>query len=564
MRPVLTSLLPGLIGSILIIGAVRGATFIVPDDFLSVQSAINACSAGDSVLVLPGVFEESLELPQLPITLTGSDPGDSTTVAATIIDAGGVESALYVAPQTGRHTVISGLTLTGGQGRVYRWGSSHATGGITVDAGASRAGGGIYCDTDASPHIRQCIIRDNSVSEGEGRGGGIYCASGAAPIIDASSILNNVASGQRYTHSAGGGGVYCANASPLIADCVIRGNSAPGWENFAGGVYVLDGEPRLERCRIIANQASGCGAMTAYHDCLLTLEACKISDNTTNTWGAGAIQVGSHNTVVKANNCLFSGNYTPTVGSVMDNYWYGDGQFVNCTFTDNYAAGGDHVLFYSRNFSGNSFTSCVLWNNGTTIPFSDDVLDDVYYCLIEGGYSRGTGILDADPLFRAPAASDFHLSWAACGDPVSSPAIDMGDPAASDAILACDAGLDGSACDMGAYGGADPCDLSARVLSFPESIARGSSGTLFGRIRNACEGERDFDTVLFQISGAWSGSYTVFGPHNVVLPGRNGVARYLDLPIPAGFPTGMLDIVVEVQRTGVVVATDSVSIEITP
>lgn len=566
----LSSIIGALLGATLFTAAAPATTFVVPQDFRGIQSAINACSSGDSVLVLPGTFPEHLTMPAIPITLTGSDPGDSSTVAATVVDAGGVESVIYVPPAVGRHTVIAGLTLTGGQGRVYHWGNpgSLAGGGIhgtlTADPGASRAGGGIYCDSDAAPHIRQCIIRDNTVNEGESRGGGIYCTSGAAPIIDACTILNNVSSGHDWGHSAGGGGIYCVYADPLIADCVIRGNSAPGWKNFAGGVYTLGGAPTLKRSRIVANSATGTGGLTAYRQCTLTLEDCTIADNTTSTWGAGAIQVGAHGTQVVANNCLFSGNYTAGSGAVMDNFWFGSGAFVNCTFTDNYAAGGNHELFYSRNFSGNTFTSCILWDNGTTDIFADDMLNDVYYCLIEGGFSGGTGNFDADPLFRDAAGGDYHLSSPACGQPLLSPAIDSGDPAATDAILACDAGLGGTATDVGAYGGAYPCDLMVRVLSFPESIARGSSGTLFGRIRNTCDGSRDFDSVVFNISGAWSGTYTAFGPHNVVLPAHDGVARHLNLPVPASFPTGMLDIIVELQRGGAVIATDTIQVEVTP
>jgi len=67
---------------------VRAATLIVPDDYPTVQAAIDAASPGDTVLVRTGTYSENLTLNK-PIVLTAEfyDPVDPTR-NTTIIDGG--------------------------------------------------------------------------------------------------------------------------------------------------------------------------------------------------------------------------------------------------------------------------------------------------------------------------------------------------------------------------------------------------------------------------------------------------------------------------------------------
>jgi hypothetical protein len=76
-----------------------------------------------------------------------------------------------------------------------------------------------------------------------------------------------------------------------------------------------------------------------------------------------------------------------------------------------------------------------------------------------GGW-EGEGNIDADPLFRDPENSDFHLMSTACGDPYDSPCIDAGSPAIIDSLLDCDWGLGTILSDMGAYGGGDSATVA--------------------------------------------------------------------------------------------------------
>jgi len=80
---------------------VRAATLIVPDDYPTIQAAINAASPGDTVLVRTGTYSENLTLDK-PIVLTAEvyDPSDPTR-NTTIIDGGPSSPAATIAIPTG-------------------------------------------------------------------------------------------------------------------------------------------------------------------------------------------------------------------------------------------------------------------------------------------------------------------------------------------------------------------------------------------------------------------------------------------------------------------------------
>jgi len=64
-------------------GIAHAATITVPTDLPTIQGAIDASTEGNTVLVLPGTYaEHEIDLGGRAIVVRGSDPGDSTVVAA--------------------------------------------------------------------------------------------------------------------------------------------------------------------------------------------------------------------------------------------------------------------------------------------------------------------------------------------------------------------------------------------------------------------------------------------------------------------------------------------------
>jgi hypothetical protein len=264
----------------------------------SIQSAIDAASDGDTVLIGPGVFMESITL-KSSLTLRGAGQG------VTIIDP------LYGGPVVTCANLVStrieGLTITGGD--------------------QSRRGGGIYIKGCADAVIRDCQITGNRADyqDAEGVGGGI-CALSSEISLEDCVITNNVA-------REDGGGVLlgCAGKICRISGCEIIGNRAlQGW---GGGIFCYClGE--IRNCVIVDNQAAGdgggifCAEATVVDQCVILnnrVEGAMISER----WGAGVYYAGGPGGALT--NCVIGGN-SAAEGYSAGVFWETDCNIVNCTF----------------------------------------------------------------------------------------------------------------------------------------------------------------------------------------------------------------------------------------
>jgi hypothetical protein len=129
----------------------------VPMEYPTIQAAIDAASDGDTILVSPGIYRESLVLRSKTIALLseqfllGPDaPGTSDLIDRTIIDGGGGSYAIEVAESVGRETTISGFTIRNADDGITAHGAfkltyCHVT--ETTDGIDYEAGGGLvrYC-----------------------------------------------------------------------------------------------------------------------------------------------------------------------------------------------------------------------------------------------------------------------------------------------------------------------------------------------------------------------------------------------------------------------------------
>lgn len=218
----------GVVVSVLI-GSVGSAVVRrVPAEYASIQQAIADANDGDTVLVSPGVYYETINFLGKDITVTSTDPNDRGIVGYTIINAQGDGSVVTFENGESNAAVLTGFTITGGTGTVtYEYVSSYY-----IDR--EIRGAGIYCNYNTSPTITHCVITRNHMPYSQGQvgnlyeyiysyGGAIYCQ-GYRAVIAHNTIYNN---------SAGyGGGIY-ASSYATISNNVIYNNSAA----YGGGVY---------------------------------------------------------------------------------------------------------------------------------------------------------------------------------------------------------------------------------------------------------------------------------------------------------------------------------------
>ena len=256
------------VASILLMSAIASpATIYVPDNYATIQDAINASVAGDTVIVRPGTYVENIDFVGKGIHLT-SESGP----AHTTIDGGNPAnpdfgSVVIFRSGEGPDSVLEGFTLTNGSG--------------TLDGSSIRWGGGIFC-SGTSPTIRDNIVRDNTVLP-KGVGGGICSwVNNASPTIVKNQILSNSA-------GLNGGGVHCgAESSAAIVDNRIAGNSA---DKSGGGVYMSDFGCSLTGNTIEGNSASYGGGVYAAED--VEIRANRIVSNSASSFGGG-VAASSH------------------------------------------------------------------------------------------------------------------------------------------------------------------------------------------------------------------------------------------------------------------------------
>ena len=207
-----------------------GQLILVPDDYPTIQGAIDNSLNGDIVIARPRLYYENINFYGRRI-IVGSLfvlTGNPEYISTTIIDGGSIGSVVTFINNEDSNSVITGFTIQNG-----RYG----------------AGGGIFCD-HASPVISDNIIRNNTAyHEFGGVGGGIGCYNSSP------SIMNNYITGN-YANDVGGG-VALNDATCKIINNFIIGNTADF--SGGGGIFTTYSDPIILDNTIVGNNAASAG-----------------------------------------------------------------------------------------------------------------------------------------------------------------------------------------------------------------------------------------------------------------------------------------------------------------
>lgn len=268
-------------------------TIIVPDDYATIQAAIDAAVDGDTVLVKPGTYVENIDFKGKAIILTSVKGA-----AATAID--GNQAGSVVTCQSGEDdgSLLDGFTIKNGTGKV---------------SGGVHYGGGMYIDNNSSPTIQGCVFSKNWAFWG----GGLYCETSNPTVVNCTFTEN--------TASYSCGGMYNQESDSVVVNCVFAGNTA---DLDSGGMHNEYGcSPTVTNCLFIGNQSKrDGGGMANAWQCDTTVINCMFIGNNTNS-GGGMANLGSNPTVI---NCTFTGNWSINDGGGMTNKYNSKPKVTNC------------------------------------------------------------------------------------------------------------------------------------------------------------------------------------------------------------------------------------------
>jgi len=328
----------------------------------NIQSAVDAASPGDLVLVSNGVYnsvgritpEYSLSncvAITINITVRSISGPENTFILGSAGIGGGnntgaVRCVFMTAGSLDGFTVSNGHTLTSG---------SHFY---------DRSGGGIWSTNGCI--VTNCIVNGNA---SDYDAGGVLCLYGG--LVNNCKINGNEA----YI----GGAVFCYYGGE-IDECMLDGNNS----KYGGGVQISYGGI-VRNCTIIENKAEYGGGVRCYEGG--EVNNCTINNNNAETGGGIHCYQGGviNNCAVAVNNAVYGGGVLCDEGGLIN----------NCTISGNEAFAGGGVLCDAGGILTNTiiFSNTDLVNNNW-INYGDD-MSYTYCCTIPD--PGGTGNITNNP-----------------------------------------------------------------------------------------------------------------------------------------------------------------------
>ena len=406
----------------------------VPDDYSTIQGAINVSLSGDTVLVQQGTYHTSLYFHGHNVLLGSMYifTGDTTDISGTIIDADTMGVAVnFISGETNEAAIV----------------------GFSIRKGRGNRGGGIHCN-DSSPSISHniiencradfgagigcwegsdAIITDNVITRNRADylGGGIYVGTGCDAIISSNTIVSNYSreegggicssGGSRPTISnnliaydttdEAGGGISCYYQSyATISDNIIRKNHAA---RGGGGISFIDyrNQPQITGNSIDSNTTpmNGGGILGDYygeirHNSLVgnraakgggmafvtdearpTADSNEVRGNTASNRGGGLYFGNYAEPIIRYNEII--GNHAPEGGGIFSDTCEAKIKY-NVIDSNTTSAFGSGITLrnstdsISHNFIRDNSTGAGIYLASISEPV-------ISHNVIEGNYSRG-------------------------------------------------------------------------------------------------------------------------------------------------------------------------------
>lgn len=198
--------------------------FLVPQQFATIQAAIDAAVAPTTVVVAPGVYPESIAVLEKQ---------------SLVIQSAGLSRR--------------GVTITGSNGLavIHAVGTELHLSGICIRSDSRMRG--LWVE-DGLVNLQECIVSGNRITANDSQpmGAGILCRRSKVRL-QKTAIIGNVASVESAA-DVGGGGLYLEGCSTEIAGTTIQANVVYGSDHArGGGLALLESKVRMWRSRVTDN-----------------------------------------------------------------------------------------------------------------------------------------------------------------------------------------------------------------------------------------------------------------------------------------------------------------------
>jgi parallel beta-helix repeat protein len=390
-------------------------TIVVPDDYPTIQSAIDHADAGDKVFVKQGTYytyvNASFQLTiDKPLSLIGENPDN------TILD-GTNKSRIYTFESPyHRYVSLAYVNITA---------SDVTLSGFTI----INCDSGIILTSSANEPISRIRITRNAITNSSSISGSGY-GEGRAIYIVGEEASNIVISQNNITYNKGIGIItlgdndnnFIINNNTIVSNqmglslqasnCLIENNNI--FQNDEMGVSVIHSRNVTFRNNVVIGNGAA-NFFPHYYSSLrnsgaLMLEACEFTyiynNNLTGNYKYGIMLHGINNSIVRNNAVISNG-----AGLRLVNYVYGNGLYT-------FHRLGRGSLVFDNNFVGNSLNAIVETNysyympedvigNGTDIVSWDNGKVGNYWSDYQG---YGSYVIDQNNVDHYPLSQQASIS----------------------------------------------------------------------------------------------------------------------------------------------------------